>query len=87
MIGDTCEVMQIIRASGTVQPILSVQSVQCDINASFVCTWSLPEKSKYCKIFYFRRYQFSGIEENLHFSEYLITWFCQNLQYNLLENL
>lgn len=79
MIGDTCEVMQIIPARGTVQPILSVQSVPCDINASFVCAWSVLEKSKYCKIFYFRGHQFSGIEENLHFSEYLITWFFQNL--------
>ncbi|XP_052063100.1 uncharacterized protein LOC127702837 [Mytilus californianus] len=40
---DTCEVMQLIPARGKGQPIISVQSVQCEIKASFVCVLYIPE--------------------------------------------
>ncbi|CAC5357383.1 unnamed protein product [Mytilus coruscus] len=41
--GDACEVMQITPGRGTVQPRISVQTVQCEIKASFVCAESILE--------------------------------------------
>ena len=37
----------------------------------------------YCGFIYFRGYQFSWIEQNLHFHEHLISWFCLSLQTSL----